>query len=107
MKKIYIDFKVSVALAFIVFLSTEQWLIKAEEAEIDELEECLRDFDTEIVGLGGISLLGTMDSVSSYDMFIITGIFRLSGALQVLIADGRLQVPVILGGSRGQEPAKL
>jgi hypothetical protein len=107
MKTNYIDLNISVALAFIIFLSAEQWLIKAEEAQIDELEECLRDFDTEIVGLGGISLLGTMDSVSSYDRFIISGIFHLSGALQVLIADCRLQVPAILGGSRGQEPARL
>jgi hypothetical protein len=47
-----------------ILLSAEVILIKAEDEQIDELEECLRDFDTEIVGLGGISLLGTMDSVS-------------------------------------------
>ena len=41
------------------------FLIKAQHDAIDPLEECLRDFDAEIVGLGGLSLLGTMDSVSS------------------------------------------
>ena len=39
--------------------------IVAGDADLDPLEECLREFDAEIVGLGGISLLGTMDSVSS------------------------------------------
>jgi hypothetical protein len=54
----------SFVFSFILFLSTELIPIKAEDAQIDDLEECLRDFDTEIVGLGGISLMGTMDSVS-------------------------------------------
>jgi hypothetical protein len=53
-------------ISLVAFLTAELLLIKAEDAPIDDLEECLRDFDTEIVGLGGISLLGTMDSVGSY-----------------------------------------
>jgi hypothetical protein len=51
------------ALGCMILLLAQRSLVKAAEAHIDELEECLRDFDTETVGLGGISLLGTMDSV--------------------------------------------
>ncbi len=92
-------------LACMLLLPAQRSLVKAAEAQFDELEECLRDFDTEIVGLGGISLLGTVDSVSWYNIFT-TRITKRGNRFLRSRNICRLQIPVNLGGSHGQAPTR-